>query len=144
MKPLPPNTALEPTRMGALDLPRVFRSSCVFWPRGSALSVRRHVLHRIYIVLAFVLAVAATVLGWSQSLNYKITPLVPLALWFPLVVILGARELAAVGLSLIQYPLFATAFSVGIRRWPVTRVIGVLGLTYVLLAATAFVIVRSR
>ena len=99
---------------------------------------------RIYIAIAFILAVVATVVGWSQSLNYKITPLVPLALWFPLVVITRAHELSAVALSLIQFPLFAAAFAFGIRRWPVARVLAVLALTYALLAGIAFAIVRSR
>jgi hypothetical protein len=102
------------------------------------------VSRRIYIAIAFVLSILATVIGWSQSLNYKATPPGPLALWFPLVVITGARELAAVALSVIQFPLFATAFAVGLRRWPVGRVIIVVALTYALLAGLAFAIVRSR
>ena len=99
---------------------------------------------RIYIIIAFVVAIAVTVVGWSQSMNYKITPLVPLALWFPTVVLTGARNLEAVALSLIQFPLFATAFAVGIRRWPVLRVLPVLVLTYGLLAGWAYIIVSRR
>ena len=99
---------------------------------------------RIYIFTAFVLAIVATVIGWSQSLNYKITPVVPLALWFPFITLTGARELSAVALSLIQFPLFAIAFTVWIRRWPVGRVVAALMLTYALLAGIAFAIVRSR
>lgn len=102
------------------------------------------VSRRVYIIFAFALAIVATVFGWSQSLNYKITPLVPLALWFPLVVITGAHELSAVALSLIQFPLFVTAFAFGIRRWPITRVLVVLVLTYAFLAGIAFAIVRSQ
>ena len=103
-----------------------------------------HVSRRLYIAIAFILAIVATIIGWSQSLNYKITPVVPLALWFPLIILTGARELAAVALCLIQFPLFAIAFTVGIRRWPVARVIAALTLTYALLAGIAFAIVRSR
>ena len=99
---------------------------------------------RVYITIAFILAIVATVVGWSQSLNYKVTPLVPLALWFPLIVITGARELVAVALSLIQFPLFAAAFAFGIRRWSVARVVVALTVTYALLAGIAFAIVRSR
>ena len=99
---------------------------------------------RIYITIAFILAVLATVVGWSQSLIYKITPIVPLALWFPLIILTGARDLAAVALSLIQFPLFAIAFTVGIGRWTLARVLAVLMLTYALLAGIAFAIVRSR
>ncbi len=99
---------------------------------------------RIYITTAFVLAIVATVVGWSQSLIYKLTPPVPLALWFPLVVITRASEFGGVAVSFIQFPLFAAAFAVGIRRWSIARVIGVLALTYALLAGVAFAIVRSR
>jgi hypothetical protein len=99
---------------------------------------------RIYIIIAFVVAIAATVIGWSQSLNYKITPIVPLALWFPLIVLTGAREVEAIALSLIQFPLFATAFAFGIRRWPIVRVLAVLVLTYGLLAGSAYFIVKHR
>jgi len=98
----------------------------------------------ISITIAYVVAVAATVIGWSQSMNYKITPIVPLALWFPTVVLTGARNLEAVALSLIQFPLFATAFAFGIRRWPVVRVLAVLALTYGLLAGSAYFIVSHK
>jgi hypothetical protein len=97
-----------------------------------------------YVAIACFLAIAATVVGWSQSLNYKTTPLVPLALWFPLVVIAGVKQFGAVALSLAQFPLFALAFALGIRRWPVSRVLAALVVFYVLLAGIAFIIVKSR
>jgi len=77
-------------------------------------------------------------------MNYKITPLVPLALWFPSVVLTGARNLEAVALSLIRFPLFATAFAFGIRRWPAVRVLVVLALIYGLLTGSAYIIVSRR
>lgn len=101
------------------------------------------VSHRIYIAIAFVLAIVATVVGWSQSLNYKVTPPVPLALWFPLVVISPAKELGIVVVSFIQFPLFASAFAVGIRSWPVVHVVVILALTYALLASVALAIVSK-
>ncbi len=96
---------------------------------------------RIYIIIALVASIVATGIGWSQSMNYRITPLVPLALWFPTIVLTGARNLEAVALSLIQFPLFATAFAFAIRRWPVARVLAMLALTYGLLAGSAYLIV---
>jgi hypothetical protein len=113
---------------------------------GARLSVTlaSGVSRRIYITIAFVLAIVATVVGWSQSLNYKITPPVPLALWFPLIVITHARDLAGVAVSFIQFPLFAVAFAFGLRRWPPARIVIVLVLVYALLALIAFAIVRSR
>lgn len=102
------------------------------------------VSRRVYISIVFILAIVATYVGWTQSLNYKVTPLTPLALWFPLILITGASDLVAVALSLIQFPLFAGAFAFGTRRWPVARVLVALTLTYALLAGIAFAIVKSR
>ena len=99
---------------------------------------------RIYIAAAFVLAVVATMIGWSQSLIYKDTPVRPLALWFPIVVLSSAHDISAVALSLVQFPLFAIGFAFGIRRWPTSRVLAVLALTYALLAGVALAIVGSR
>lgn len=99
---------------------------------------------RIYIAIACIVAFLATAIGWSQSLNYKITPTVPLALWFPLIILTGAKELMAVALSLVQFPLFTVGFVFGIRRWPIARVLTLLAITYALLAGIAFAIVRSR
>jgi hypothetical protein len=99
---------------------------------------------RIYVSCAFILGLLATALGWSQSLNYKITPLIPLALWFPLVVITGARDLAGVAVAVIQFPLFALAFAFGIRRWSLPRVLAVQLLIYASLALLALGIVWSR
>ncbi|MCD6048698.1 MAG: hypothetical protein K0Q55_101 [Verrucomicrobia bacterium] len=95
-------------------------------------------------VIALILAIIATFVGWSQSLIYKDTPLIPLALWFPLVIITGAHELVGAGMSLIQFPLFAIAFAFGIRRWPIHHVILVLVLAYALLAGIAVSIVKSH
>ena len=72
------------------------------------------------------------------------TPLVSLALWFPLIVFTGARELVAIVLFLIELPLFAVTSALGTRRWPAARILDVLAFTYALLAGIAFVIVRSR
>jgi hypothetical protein len=99
------------------------------------------VYRRIYTAIAFVLAIMATVVGWSQSLIYKNTPPVPLALWFPLVVMSPEEVFVTLAVSFIQFPLFALAFAMGIRRWPVARVVIVLMLAYALLAGVALVIV---
>jgi hypothetical protein len=103
-----------------------------------------HVSRRVYRTFAIMFALVATGVGWSQSLIYKETPLVPLALWFPLVVITGARDLVAVALSLIQFPLLAIAFISGARHWSIPRVLAVLFVIYALLAGVAVVILMSR
>ena len=100
--------------------------------------------HRVYIIIAFAVAIAATGIGWSQTLIYKITPVVPLALWFPLIILTGAREVEAIAVSFVQFPLFASAFALGIRRWSVAHVLGVLVAVYGLLAGSAYIIMTHK
>ena len=85
---------------------------------------------RALTIIAFVVAIAATVVGWSQSMMYKWPPPVRLASWFPFVVLSDARDVGAVFASFIQFPIFALAFSLAIRRWSVVRVLIVLALIY--------------
>lgn len=97
-----------------------------------------------YTIIAFVLALAATYAGWVLALSHKIVPRVQLAFWFPTIVITNPRGLDSVALSLIQFPLLATAFALGIRRWPVGRVATVLAVVYALLVQIALAIVISH
>jgi len=89
-------------------------------------------------VIAFALAITATIVGWSQSMLYKVIPEVPLCLWFPLAVIAARTISGAVVLSLMQFPIFAVAFSIGIRRWSAPKVILMLMLFYALSVGFAF------
>jgi hypothetical protein len=100
--------------------------------------------HRIYIVMAFSVAIVATVAGWSQSVIYKEPSPVALALWFPIVVLMKTRGETAIVLSLVQFPLFAIAFALGIHRWAVGRVLTGCVIAYLLLVGIAFATVRSR
>ena len=99
---------------------------------------------RTYITIAFVLAILATIVGWSQSMLYKVIPEVPLCLWFPLVVVAARDTISAVVLSVVQFPIFAVAFSLGLRRWSALRVILVLTVAYVVLAGVAIAIDLSH
>lgn len=86
---------------------------------------------------AFALAIAATLVGWSHTLIYYEVQPIATPLWFPLIVITNARESGMIFLSLLQFPMFATAFSLGIRKWRVRSVIVLLLATYASLAAAA-------
>jgi hypothetical protein len=88
---------------------------------------------------AFVLAGAATLLGWSQSLIYYRVSEVPLALWFPSVVLADAHGEAMILISLIQFPALAFEFAFAKRYWPVAAVVSVLTLVYAISAAIAYV-----
>jgi len=100
---------------------------------------------RIYIIIAFVLSILATLVGWSQTFIHKTWPPAHTALWFPLVVFAdsyGGVEMVV--LSLIQFPVFAILFTLGIRRWRVAAVSSALGFIYALIAGIAFMMVGSR
>jgi len=98
---------------------------------------------RIPIAIACVLAIAATIAGRSQSFLYLTVPPMPLAVWFPLVPLSGAVGIHMLVVSLFQFPLFAVAFAIGVRRCPITRVVLALALTYGLMVAIALAIVIS-
>lgn len=101
--------------------------------------------HRVICTIAAVLlAIAATMIGWSQSLIYKDVPQIPLAIWFPFIVLTSASDFAMVLLSLVQFPLFAVAFTLAICRWPVARVTLVLAILYTLLVVLALFMVKTR
>lgn len=96
--------------------------------------------YRTHMIIALIIAILATVVGWSQSLIYKIVPSVPLAILFPLVVLTRAHELSAVFVSLIQFPLLAMAYLFGIRRWSWRKVLPTLLLGYAILVALAYAV----
>jgi hypothetical protein len=98
---------------------------------------------RTYIAVAIVLTAVATIAGWIHVLMYKVTPPVLYAFWFPLVVITQTRELVGAAVTFIQFPLFAVAFAVGIRRWPVAHVVVILAVTYAVLVGIAYAFVMS-
>ena len=100
---------------------------------------------RIYIVIAFCLAILATFIGWSQTFAHKTWPPAHAALWFPLVVFAKSYgNVEMIVLSFIQFPLFAILFAFGVCRWKVSVVSSVLGFIYALIAGIAFMMVSSR
>jgi len=82
------------------------------------------------IVVAYVVALAATVGGWAYALVWLNPKPMAMACWQPLIVVTGAREGPMYLLSLVQFPLFATLFTLGIYRWPALRVMLVLAAVY--------------
>ena len=97
---------------------------------------------RSSVIVAFVVALVATAVGWSQVMIYKTPPLFPLAAWFPVVVIAKASDLGAVILSLLQFPIFAAVFAIGIRKWSGKQVAKALGLVYCLFLVMALAIIK--
>ena len=99
---------------------------------------------RVYIAAAFIVSVVATVIGLCRTMIHKDVPQLSLALWFPLIVLLRARELVALGLALVQFPALAAVFSVALRRWSVSRALAGSLLLYVALAGIAASISQHR
>ena len=75
------------------------------------------IISRKFIVaFAFFLAGLLTLVGWSQTLAYKVFPAYKLAFWFPLITMTNAMENGfELALSIIQFPLFATIFAFALR-----------------------------
>ena len=107
-------------------------------------SLGRFMSRRSFIILASALAIILTVLGWQQVMIYKTPSATRLALWFPFIVLLGARDILAVLVSFIQFPALAIAFVFATRRWPAGRVFVALGVLYALCAGAALIIMRPR
>lgn len=104
---------------------------------------------RNYIIIAFALAFILTVAGFSQTLALKTWPPNRIVFWFPLTVIANALTpiwgtLTEAFLALIQFPLLALCFSVGIRWLPVilTAILIVMG--YILMVLTAWILVGNH
>ncbi len=98
--------------------------------------------HRSLTILAFVIALLLTVLGWREVMIYKYTPPTKLALWFPLIVLLRSQDFGAVFVSLIQFPLFALAFRRGLRRWPPGKLLAGLVALYAACVVAALMFIR--
>src|SRR3978361_1047191 len=95
-------------------------------------------------IILVLLTAAATVAGLSQTLIYMTCPPMRMVLWFPLAVIakrVTHDDFAMVCAALLQFPLFAFVLTIFLRRWPGAWGLALIGLIYVLLAATAFGII---
>ena len=92
----------------------------------------------VQILMAYALAVLATLVGWSQSLIYKETPTVPLVCWFPFVVLSSLEDIAGAVVSLVQFPVLATFFAIGIQFWPTRRVLVLMAGGYAVAVAVAW------
>jgi hypothetical protein len=95
-------------------------------------------------VVAFGVAILLTALGWQQVMIHYVhmSPL-KLAVFFPFLVLVGARDTLAIFLSFVQWPLLAAGFSLGVRRWRGPVVLGGLGAAYLLAVGSALVILRG-
>lgn len=75
----------------------------------------------------WVLAIVATIAGFRYGLPPKEGPVTATIWWFPfaflLYLVIPGRELAGLFLVLLQFPVIATMITVGLRKWPVSRVI---------------------
>ena len=96
-------------------------------------------------IIAFGLAVVLTLAGWQQVLIYMDPPTHKVTLWFPLLRLIPLPDdLLQVLLTLIQFPLFAAVFALGIRKWRVMPVLIIIVLGYGLCVCTAFAIFKPR
>jgi hypothetical protein len=92
--------------------------------------------------MAFAVALLLIIISWEQIMKWK-GPVARLkyVLLTPLPVALGATDLLAVLLFLIQWPMLALVFCLGLRRWKPSIALAVVAAIYILLAITAFVLI---
>jgi hypothetical protein len=101
---------------------------------------------RKHIVIAFIFASLATFVGSSFTWGMKVTPAINFVLWFPLFVITNEMTdilgtVTEVLVCLIQFPIFAIFFTIGIRRWSIMSVTLTIGCVYALMVLIAWIIV---
>ncbi len=98
------------------------------------------------IVIAYALSMVLTVLGFQHTFLYKVPDLWNVALWFPVVyvpVLRGDTILMLLTASL-QFPLLATAFAFGIRRFrPLPVALMLIGV-YAICAGAAVAYLSSK
>jgi hypothetical protein len=101
---------------------------------------------RTLTIIAFTCAVVLTTIGWQQAMiSYAQPRLLKLALWFPFdILIQPFGDVPRLSVTLIQFPVFAAAFALGIRRWGAASVTVAVMLVYSLFVAAAVVSLRFR
>ena len=104
---------------------------------------------RSYVIIAFALAFVLTVAGFSQTLALKTWPPNRITFWFPLIPIADAftpifGTLTMVFLALIQFPVLAICFSIGIRWLSVTLMTILVVMGYALMVSAAWILISNH
>jgi hypothetical protein len=101
--------------------------------------------NRSLTLLAFGIAIVLTIGGLQQVWFYKWVPPQRIAIWFPLLLIFRLpEEFSRLSVCIVQFPLLATAFSIGIRRWRIIPTLCAVLLGYALCVAVAFATIKPR
>jgi hypothetical protein len=101
--------------------------------------------NRSLTILAFGIAIILTIFGFQQVWLYKWVPPQRIAVWFPLLLIFRLpEEFSRLFVCLVQFPILATAFSIGIRRWKITPTLCAVLLSYGLFVAVAFTMIKPQ
>lgn len=94
-------------------------------------------------IVAFGIAVALTMGGFKEVCAYKWVPPERIALWFPVLLIFQLPLELRLLVCLAQFPMLATAFSLGVRRWKAIPMLCLVLLGYAMLVAVAFSKIES-
>jgi hypothetical protein len=121
----------------------VARSVCIGGSVAAAAEFDR-MSHRSQQAIAFAVAILLTMVSWEQVMRWK----APVARWkyvvlTPLPIALGASDVLAVFLFLVQWPMLPLAFCAGLRRWKLSVALAVVGTVYILLAITALIVIKK-
>lgn len=102
--------------------------------------MKNKISHRNYTVIAFGVAIAATLAGMSETFGLKVWPTMHLVLWFPIVVICKISDFdVLIPIACVQFPLLAACFTIGIRRLSPLFMAVATTVFYALLVCVAFV-----
>jgi len=101
---------------------------------------------RLLTLVIWILAIGATVAGFRYGLPPKEGPVTATICWFPFAflfyLVIPGRELVGLFLVLLQFPVIATMMTVGLRKWPVSRVTGLAIAVYLGAVAVCTVVAK--
>jgi hypothetical protein len=103
------------------------------------------VSHRKYVIITLILTLLVTTIGLSQTLIWKVFPTIRLVFWFPVLIftdrLMGYPNAGIeVLLSLMQFPILAICFIMGIRWWRPSKVLIVIGAADALMVLAAWIV----
>ncbi len=82
---------------------------------------------RLVVVMLWLLAIAATVVGFRYGLPPKEGPATATIWWFPFAFLLywviPGRELTGLFLVVLQFPAIAAIITLSMRKWPLKRIV---------------------
>jgi hypothetical protein len=108
-------------------------------------TTRKFLTHRHKSRIAWGIAILLTVAGFQQVWLYKWVSDEKVAIWFPFLFLFRlSDDFLRVLISVIQFPLFATAYYVGLRRFRALPILCAIVLGYALCVIAAYALIKIK